>query len=500
MATRKEQLTAAEFSRRRVIGALLRPGADGVGEGAPRPFRATFVAAIVVVVALGTAGVIGYLHPRSKDAWQKDLIADGSGTQYVMLDGRLHPVLNSTSAQLMLGPTPKLAQPKPAQLAPFLQHVGPAVGLARVPGSLPAAGDLDLKDWSACVTPTGKTAVEIGFTVGGPADPGVLSGPDALLVQDESGQQWVVEDGLKYRVGDRASVAAAFGTGAVRPRHVPEAWLGGLSAGDVLGVPTISGHYGGPDPRPAPDGFNRIGMFGRTLGPDGAVVEYYLVTGDGIAAVTPTMYDLYRRDPRLGEFRFTETTLPPGTVTPDMLVTTAASQTLSWPALPPHFSAASQSAEGGAAVLCATFSGVFDQQGRAHVEVAVRSSLPQSLAAVGTVVVVHAGHGTIVRESGSDPATAPDYLVTDTGLRYQLVGAAAMRLGYDGIASCEVPAPWLRLVPLGPALDPAKAGQPADGSAGDYGGPSGTAGSTNSAGFSGAAGSSDTAGSGSLGL
>ena len=462
MATRKEQLTAAEFSRRRVIGALLRPSADGVGEGVPRPFRAMFVAAIVVVVALGTAGVVGYLHPRVRVAWQKDLIADGSGTQYVMLNGRLHPVLNSTSAQLMLGPQPKVSQPKPSQLAPYLQHAGPPVGLAKVPSFVPAVGDLDLKDWTACVTPAGKTAVEIGFPVGGPTAPGVLADPDALLVQDESGEQWVIEDGLKYRVGDRASVAAAFGTSSVKPRRVPSAWLGGLSAGDVLGVPTISGRYGGPDPRSAPPNFNRIGMFGRTLGPGGAVSAYYLVTGDGIAAVTPTMYELYRRDQRLAEYKFTETTLTADKVTPDMLVTTAASQTLSWPAVPPHFSAASQSVAGGAAVLCATFSGVFDQQGRAHMAVAVRPALPQSPGTGGEMVVVRSGHGTIVRESGSDPATAPDYLVTDTGLRYELVGAAAQRLGYDGIASSEVPPEWLRLVPLGSPLDPVKAGQPAE--------------------------------------
>ena len=120
MATRKEQLTAAEFSRRRVLGALLRPSADGVGEGAPRPFRTMFVALIVVVIALGVAGAVGYVNPRPKLGWQKDLIADGSGTQYVMLDGRLHPVLNSVSARLMLGPVPKVAQPKPSQLAPYL--------------------------------------------------------------------------------------------------------------------------------------------------------------------------------------------------------------------------------------------------------------------------------------------------------------------------------------------------------------------------------------------
>ncbi|ACU76708.1 protein of unknown function DUF690 [Catenulispora acidiphila DSM 44928] len=461
MATRKEQLTAAEFTRRRVIGALLRPGAGGVGEGVPRPFRAMFVATIVVVVALGTAGVIGYLHPQPKTEWQKDLIADGSGTEYVMLGGRLHPILNSMSAQLMLGPTPKVAQPKPSQLAPYLQHAGPAVGLTKVPASPPAAANLDLNDWTACAMPTGMTTIEVGFPVGGPTSPGVLSGPDSLLVQDESGQQWVVQDGLKYRVGDRTSVAAAFGTGAVKPRHVPTTWLSGLSAGDVLGIPTISGHYGGPDPRPAPNDFNRIGMFGRTLGPDGSVSNYYLVTGDGIATVTPTMYDLYRRDPRLPEYKFTETTLPPGKLTPDMLVTTAASQTLTWPALPPHFTAPSQTPTGTAAILCATFSGVFDQQGRAHMQLALRPSLPQPLPTPAETVVVRSSHGTIVRESGSDPATAPDYLVTDTGHRYELVGAAATRLGYDGIASTEVPSPWLRLVPLGPALDPAKAELPA---------------------------------------
>lgn len=461
MATRKEQLTAAEFTRRRVIGALLRPGSDGVGEGAPRPFRALFVSAVVVVVALGTAGVVGYMHPRSKVAWQKELIADGSGTQYVMLAGRLHPVLNSTSAQLLLGPAPKVAQPKPSQLAPYLRHVGPPVGLEQVPGSLPAATDLDLRDWSACVTPDGKTVMEIGFPAGGPSTPGVLSGADALLVQDESGQQWVLDDGLKYRVGDRASVAAAFGTGTLKPRRVPATWLDGLSAGDVLGVPTISGRYGDPDPHPAPPEFNRIGMFGRTLGPNGTVADYYLVTGDGIAAVTPTIYELYRRDPRLGQFKFTEITLGSNTVTPDMLVATAASQTLSWPAVPPRFTAASQNTGGDTAVLCATFSGVFDQQGRAHMELAVRPALPQSLGTAGGTVVVRPGHGTIVREAGSDPATAPDYLVTDTGLRYELVGAAATRLGYDGIASCEVPPQWLRLVPLGTALDPAKAGESA---------------------------------------
>ena len=473
MATRKEQLTATEFARRRVLGAMVRPTAGGVGEGVPRPFRAYFVAVVVVVIALGVAGAVGYLHPKPKDAWKKGLIADGSGTEYVMLAGRLHPLVNATSARLLFGTSASVFHPKDSELAPFLREAGPAVGLTKVPGNLPAASALDLKDFTACAMPDGRTAVEVGFPAA--SGPGSLTGQDALLVQDDSGQQWVVQDGLKYRIGDRAAVAAAFATGAVRARRVPTAWLGGISAGDVLGVPTISGRYGDQDPHPAPPGFDRIGMFGKTLGPGGTVSDYYLVTGDGVASVTPTMYALYEREPRLAAFKFSETILPAGEVTPDMMVATSPTATLSWPPEPPRFSAALQDAAApGTSVLCATFSGTFDQQGRAHVDVAARGSLPAPAGAAAgnggaasggvasdAAVAVRPGHAVIVRESGSDPATAPEYLLADTGQRYELVDPAPLRLGYDGIASCEVPAQWLRLVPKGTPLDPAKAGEPA---------------------------------------
>jgi len=149
-----------------------------------------------------------------------------------------------------------------------------------------------------------------------------------------------------------------------------------------------------------------------------------------------------------------------------MMVATSPSTTLSWPSAPPHFSAGLQDASApGTSVLCATFSGTFDQQGRAHMELAARGSLPVpaggAAAGADTAVSVRPGHGVIVRESGSDPATAPEYLLTDAGQRYELVDPAPLRLGYDGVASCEVPAPWLRLVPKGTPLDPAKAGEAA---------------------------------------
>jgi hypothetical protein len=171
------------------------------------------------------------------------------------------------------------------------------------------------------------------------------------------------------------------------------------------------------------------------------------------------MYELYLRDPRLASAKFTETVLPTAKVTPDMLATVP--QTLTWPAEPPKFSAASQDpGSAGSSVLCATFDGAYDQQGRPHVAVSVSSALPAPMPGDATTVSVLPGHGAIVRDGGSDPATATCYLLTDAGLRYQLVGAATTRLGYDGLASAEVPAEWLKLIPTGPALDPAKAVQP----------------------------------------
>jgi type VII secretion protein EccB len=455
MATRKDQLAAVEFARRRVLGAVLRPDAANPDEAAPRPGRTLFGAAVVAIVALGVAAVVGFMNPKPQDDWRKGLISDGAGTSYVVVGGRLHQVANTTSARLILGPDLKASVQSDKALAPLKRDQGPAVGIPNIPETPPKPADVALRDWSLCATASGRTVVEVGYPA---VDSGVLTGASALLAQDDAGQQWVVADGMKFKVLDRPTVVATFNAQAVKPRRVPAQWLAGLATGDPLGVPTISGRFGTYTGHSAPAGLNRVGMFGKSVAADGSPV-YYLVSGSGLAAVSPTMYELYRHDPRLASAKFTETQLAPDKVTPDMLAT--APETLTWPAEPPKFSAASQDAGSPASsVLCAAFDGSYDQQGRPNVTVSVSPAPPSPLPDDAATVSVLAGHGAIVRESGSDPATATCFLLTDAGIRYQLVGTAATQLGYDGDASVEVPAAWLGMVPTGPALDPAKAAQP----------------------------------------
>ena len=62
----------------------------------------------------------------------------------------------------------------------------------------------------------------------------------------------------------------------------------------------------------------------------------------------------------------------------------------------------------------------------------------------------------------SEAGSVSTYLVTDTGRKYPVVNAQALAsLGYGGVAKPPIAGSLLALVPTGPALDPATAGQPA---------------------------------------
>lgn len=70
-------------------------------------------------------------------------------------------------------------------------------------------------------------------------------------------------------------------------------------------------------------------------------------------------------------------------------------------------------------------------------------------------VVVPRGAGALVRASSASGGDGALTLVTDSGQRYAVPTAdAAVRLRYDSAAAKAVPAPFVRLLPAGPALDP----------------------------------------------
>src|SRR5215469_8824534 len=102
MASKRDQLHGYRFLSARNASALLHADA---AEGPLRRLSGSTLASVVVgVVAAVVAVLFGLLRPGG-GAWQDGrslIIATGTGSRYVYLNGALHPVLNYASALLIL--------------------------------------------------------------------------------------------------------------------------------------------------------------------------------------------------------------------------------------------------------------------------------------------------------------------------------------------------------------------------------------------------------------
>ncbi|MEO5608100.1 MAG: type VII secretion protein EccB, partial [Ornithinibacter sp.] len=104
MATKKDLVEAQSFSRRRLTTAFV-SGAPGGREVEPhRPLRAVAGGlALTVVLILGSMA-FGWLRSSLPQGWENNrlVIAQDSGARYVSVKSVLHPVVNTTSARLLI--------------------------------------------------------------------------------------------------------------------------------------------------------------------------------------------------------------------------------------------------------------------------------------------------------------------------------------------------------------------------------------------------------------
>ncbi|NEC92997.1 type VII secretion protein EccB, partial [Streptomyces sp. SID12501] len=65
MASRRDELNAYTFAKRRTVAAFLQPSATGTEEGAHRPLRAVLPGVVVGALALAGFGAWGIVKPQS---------------------------------------------------------------------------------------------------------------------------------------------------------------------------------------------------------------------------------------------------------------------------------------------------------------------------------------------------------------------------------------------------------------------------------------------------
>jgi ESX secretion system ATPase EccB len=190
MATKKDLVEAYSFSRRRLVTAFV-SGAPGGREVEPaRPGR-TVVGGLALAVLLGAgAAIAGVFSPTAPNDWKKPglIISKDTGSAYVIVDEskdpELRPVINSTSAKLILGAgaTPTLI----AQDTIDDQRIGDDIGILGAPASLPTSSLLIDTGWTAC------TAADAGITVSITPKPDVTPVPDTGITVTNGGDYFVV--------------------------------------------------------------------------------------------------------------------------------------------------------------------------------------------------------------------------------------------------------------------------------------------------------------------
>ena len=174
MQTRRDQLAAYRYSVRRVMTALM--GSDP--EQAEQPMRrvasATLAGILVAVLGLTGAGFYGKLRGGSPSTWQRSdvlIVERETGSRYVWTGSELRPVLNYTSARLLLR-QPDVHTVKVSRSAIAGARRGAPVGIAGAPDSLPDARHVVTAPWSVCATQGGNGPVStliIGAGVNGTA-------------------------------------------------------------------------------------------------------------------------------------------------------------------------------------------------------------------------------------------------------------------------------------------------------------------------------------------
>ncbi len=430
MATKKDLVEAQSFSRRRLTTAFV-SGAPGGREVEPdRPLRAVVGGlALTVVLVLGSMA-FGWLRSSLPDDWKNDrlVIAEDSGARYVSVEGVLHPVVNTTSARLLIPADQFKVIAVPDQELEEIQR-GPTLGILGAPDSLAPRDRLVGSGWVSCLGAGQQVSSAIG------PDRRATPTPGAAVLVRTGEQVFVVGNGMRYPVATRdlSAVSVALRLDGRPAVAAPAAWTNLLPEGPALAPLTVD-DLGKPLPGLPPGA--TVGSVLR-LETDG---RHYLVTPRGTLEPLP---DVALAMYRLGSGATTQDVPVQAAQIARLQVEQPRTAPADWPdALPTVLET----------TPCVTL-------------IAAPGTPPE--VSLGTVTedpptgergrtTVDTGSGSLVRAvSGQVLGKGPVLAVDQTATAYAIDGAdteVLARLGYRPDDVTPVPVAWTELFRSGPSL------------------------------------------------
>ncbi|MFH8294589.1 type VII secretion protein EccB [Streptomyces sp. NPDC018059] len=507
MASRRDELNAYTFAKRRTLAAFVQPSPSGSEEGAPRPLRAVVPGLIVGVIVLAVFGAWGMFKPAAKPGWDKPkehvIIASDSTTRYVVLetDGKrqLHPVLNMASAKLLLdsGKGEVIKVDESILDKGKIPH-GATIGIPYAPDRLPSASEAGTaKRWAVCERPVeGGSSIQKAAFVLGDRDRNRtegrqrLRGGELLYVIGPDKTRYVVDArGTAYRISEkehRELLLRVLMRSTREPQRVSKQWLGTLHSGGAIAFPDIEGVPGADAEVPGLQdrAADKIGMIIKAA--EGDRAQHYVVFPGRIAPVSDFTAKLLLGSPDLVDLKQDGRARPlsAGAFTPD---TTEFGPGNRWPREMPTAANEASTADGSRNTVCNVLRDVDADTGVTTLSTWAGTDFPAPLPTGSSSAYVTPGSGQLYRQFlGSETKAGGIFLATDTGLRYAMqsnsdsatddagIGTSAKqreqqqqeaqqaqtRLGYGDTDVTPIPAAWSAFLPTGPRLSTAAARQP----------------------------------------
>ncbi|MFJ8887006.1 type VII secretion protein EccB [Streptomyces sp. NPDC102402] len=506
MASRRDELNAYTFAKRRLVAQFLQPHPSGSEEGAPRPLRAVVPGVIVGAVVLAVFGAWGMFKPVAPKNWdtpyENVIIASKSTTRYVVLttDGKtqLHPVLNMSSAKLLLAPDKgTVVNVDESVLDSGKIPRGATIGIPYAPDRLPDRTDAaSAKRWAVCERPgEGGRAIQKAAFVFAERERGKtdstsrLRGGEVMYVEGpgpERTRYLVDATGKAYAVKNDELLLRTLVDGG-RAQRVTDDWLATLHMGDAVSFPSIDATPGTDAGVPGllTSDENKVGtVLAATAG---TRTQQYVVLPGRVAPVSDFVAKLLLNSRALvsmnpdGKAKHVNAgSFEPGE---------AFGQEWDWPESEPSPVNSASTTSGSRDTVCNVLRGVSDKDGASTLSTWAGTSFPATLPTGSSSAYVTPGSGQLFRQfKGSSPASGPLFLVTDTGLRYAMqsngdagqddsgIGEsgteeereerrkeaqqAQSQLGYKDVEPAPVPAAWSAFLPTGPRLSTGAARQP----------------------------------------
>jgi type VII secretion protein EccB len=463
MASKRDQLHAYQFLIQRVVSALVSRESDPEQPPFRRPGNAAIGGIAIAIIALAGVGVYGLIKPGGNDAWrdgQSVIVEEETGTRYVYLEERLHPVANYASALLAIGQHAETLSVSRNSLAGVPR--GPRIGIPDAPDALPGTGQLLTDPWTLCSQPTPDptgTEVPISVLMAGERMRGGQSLADQAVLAEvtETGERYLVLHGYRHLISKADAVVIGLALRASPPIRVAPAVIEAIPLGRPL-APIPVAKMGTPANVLATRPEIRAGQLFEVSTSNG--VQYYLAEVGRLRPITELQYEIQRgHQATAAAYPGAEpTALPLGPIEANAApqAPRAAAKAGDPPTERPEFASGDDTA-----TLCLTFAPGSDVPALTLEPVMPTidplSATPRRTdqgAVLADRVLVPAGHAMVIEAVPTqDTPRGTLLVVTDLGVAYPLANAETLEvLGYGGVEPVRMPAGLVARIPLGSGL------------------------------------------------